>query len=1312
MDSVSRIGGSVCASSMYDAPRAFCVVCGTFSDELVLRSSGLKCPGCVGKSANRHYAKLQKRQATQLLSQALPSRSPRAGADTVSSVQPGDSCFRSQHRLSSLSSSAPTAVEDGTSTFGATATFNSTMRPIEEYISGTSAYRTAVRQTCGGSVDGGGGSGSQRTPLEGPGAATSSAPASRDSSMLAAGEVRHTPPALVHHGRTVTAAPCTTAASTPPPRSDAEGSAGGRVAEVPRTRGVPSADRVDNRNSHAAGSPEKAAQSRLPPRNPSRAVTTTSSPPAAPPAPTAAAAAAASTVQRRAAAPATSSISKRAPVTVRCVEEEEADEALSEDLHGTVHGGGGAVPPVEAASDPYNSSHNTPRDDGASSSAASLRHHLAHVSHTARGEPRRPSSPSLAVTPDRHSNLPAPRAGSRANSVASSVVGRPSTSRRPGATPSRGGSSGGGGGGGAHARRDSHPPTQRSSAATSCATAPPTYTSGRHVDANRAQGAAASSLSRMPRTSAAKATGDDGGGRSDAPSRSSSPSASSSSSSSFGAAAVASTGSPSHTSSPVPEGGLDPATATTVAAAKGRPRSSASAARVSAEPDAQAPAKKGKTASKAAGRRKGAGGGAAKGKRTSPAPPPAPPRGGIDTLHITVEVIPPPSPAPVPEPSLPTFATGAGDGPLNSGLSSADDGSITTSDVHSRSDSVRSGSVRGGDGYQRHVYTGGQSGAFTITRHVRQRSGGSDVHAGLSGAAAGGPAGSAARHRGRQPHGGTGDATSGGAVEVKKIAYLLTLHDRDTGAVLQTHERHLYTSIIPALERVKAIAGGELPAVPVKRLPSLRFATEAFLEERRGEVEAFLQAVARSPFYVRHPDVVKLLALDHFLNTTTTATTTTGGGGGSSRDAARRLGTSPNAAHATVDDRDGGGGGGGGAGTVAPGYLSTDALDLHRANDGGGGGAGRGDFCRTQSYSSVQTSRSSVVRRRKLDGITMEDLEHIQLGNLIGRGTFGSVFLGLLQTHRGSLMVAVKVMTVGDAVAPAEMEGLQRELDVLCAARHKNIIRFLGSSLNATTRDLRVFTEYVECGTIRSLVDRFGALTMLAIQQYMRQILSGLQYLHGLSIAHRDIKGENILVTKHGRVKLSDFGSSTGAPCEAATVAAVAAVSPSARGETTSAANGCGAGGGGGLPVGSPQYMAPEVIQGTVKSAAAADIWSVGCVGIEMLDRHIWKESATANPFVFLYRISRSGTPPHGLPSDAELATLRAEMPATEYEGLAVYRDFLQSCLRVDPTQRPHASELLRHPFLNFPYTKHQRWMPASAAAVAAQPSTTTATAP
>ena len=151
---------------------------------------------------------------------------------------------------------------------------------------------------------------------------------------------------------------------------------------------------------------------------------------------------------------------------------------------------------------------------------------------------------------------------------------------------------------------------------------------------------------------------------------------------------------------------------------------------------------------------------------------------------------------------------------------------------------------------------------------------------------------------------------------------------------------------------------------------------------------------------------------------------------------------------------------------------------------------------------------------------------------------------------------------------------------------------------------------------------------------FIKQVLEGLCYLHTQGIVHRDIKGDNILTTKEGLVKLADFG---------------VAIKLSDTVKSMSI-------------VGTPYWMAPEVVEQTGPCTPACDIWSLGCTVIELVTGappYYELEKVAA-----LYRIVNDGCPP---------------FPTNISPSL---RDFLTKCFQREPLIRVTAKSLLKHPWI------------------------------
>lgn len=204
-------------------------------------------------------------------------------------------------------------------------------------------------------------------------------------------------------------------------------------------------------------------------------------------------------------------------------------------------------------------------------------------------------------------------------------------------------------------------------------------------------------------------------------------------------------------------------------------------------------------------------------------------------------------------------------------------------------------------------------------------------------------------------------------------------------------------------------------------------------------------------------------------------------------------------------------------------------------------------------------------------------------GSLIGRGTFGDVYLGL-NPISGELMAVKQVELPVENSATEQrkksmVEALQREIELLRELEHENIVQYLGSQTDDSY--FSIFLEYVPGGSVAGLLSSYGAFQEPLVKSFVRQILKGLNYLHGKDIVHRDIKGANVLVDNKGGVKITDFGISK--KVEENIIlqgqSATAAHRPSLQG--------------------SIYWMAPEVVKQT-QYTRKADIWSLGCMVVEM----------------------------------------------------------------------------------------------------------------
>jgi len=189
---------------------------------------------------------------------------------------------------------------------------------------------------------------------------------------------------------------------------------------------------------------------------------------------------------------------------------------------------------------------------------------------------------------------------------------------------------------------------------------------------------------------------------------------------------------------------------------------------------------------------------------------------------------------------------------------------------------------------------------------------------------------------------------------------------------------------------------------------------------------------------------------------------------------------------------------------------------------------------------------------------------------VIGSGSNGEVRAGVhIPT---SLRVAVKIIHIGGNSKIRE-RGYNEVRALKTIGNHKNIVRLLGTEEegSGTSALLYLFFELASGGDLSSYIDRRGCLPEEGARHFMRQLMEALSSCHRNNIVHRDIKLENILLTKENNIRLSDFGLSVTLP-----KAEHDGVKPRI-----------------GTFAGSPLYMAPEVF-GLQPHDEKVDIWSLG----------------------------------------------------------------------------------------------------------------------
>lgn len=278
----------------------------------------------------------------------------------------------------------------------------------------------------------------------------------------------------------------------------------------------------------------------------------------------------------------------------------------------------------------------------------------------------------------------------------------------------------------------------------------------------------------------------------------------------------------------------------------------------------------------------------------------------------------------------------------------------------------------------------------------------------------------------------------------------------------------------------------------------------------------------------------------------------------------------------------------------------------------------------------------------------------------IGEGSYGVVFK--CRNRDNGTIVAIKKFVESED-DPLIRKIAMREIRMLKQLKHTNLVNLL--EVFRRKRKLHLVFEYCDHTVLNELEEHPNGVVENQIKRIIYQVLCAVEFCHKHNCIHRDVKPENILVTKTGIVKLCDFGFArlmTG-PCD----------------EYTDY-------------VATRWYRAPELLVGDTQYGSPVDVWAIGCVFAELLSgQALWPGKSDVDQLYLIKKTLGDLIPRHidifrsnqffrgiNIPECVRMEPLELRYTTTK-QALS----FMKSCLKMEPSHRLVCSELKKHEYFD-----------------------------
>ncbi|KAJ1260493.1 hypothetical protein BS78_10G236500 [Paspalum vaginatum] len=302
------------------------------------------------------------------------------------------------------------------------------------------------------------------------------------------------------------------------------------------------------------------------------------------------------------------------------------------------------------------------------------------------------------------------------------------------------------------------------------------------------------------------------------------------------------------------------------------------------------------------------------------------------------------------------------------------------------------------------------------------------------------------------------------------------------------------------------------------------------------------------------------------------------------------------------------------------------------------------------------------VPREALDGIVPKSADAYDKIEKVGQGTYSNVYKA---RERGTgRIVALKKVRL-DTSESESVRFMAREMRILQRLDHPNVIKLEGIATSRMHRSIYLVFDFMYSDLTRIIARPGERLTEPQIKCYMQQLLAGLQHCHERGILHRDIKGSNLLIDRHGVLKIGDFGLAN-------------YYGPGRRRPLTSR-------------VVTLWYRAPELLLGSTDYGVGIDLWSAGCLLAEMFFGKPLMPGRTEVEQLFKI-FSLCGSPPDDYWRRMKLSPAFKPPKAYKPTMAEKFRELppsslglLAALLALDPAARGTAAQALQSSFFSAP---------------------------